>query len=103
MKYKISILEQSFEIEIGSVSGDFAAVTVDNTPYMVRVENLSASESHQSTTVAHPVATPAPIAPKPLSKQAGRRDRHCPDSRCYPFHQRQCGGSSHHRPGGCNH
>jgi glutaconyl-CoA/methylmalonyl-CoA decarboxylase subunit gamma len=71
MKYRISVQDQSFEIEIGTVTGDVAAVTVDNMPYMVRVENLSASGPHHSTTVAQPVPTPSAIAPKPLSKQAG--------------------------------
>jgi len=71
MKYKISIQDQSFEIEIGAVSGDVAAVTVDNTPYMVNIENLSAPDAHPSVTAARPIFSPAAIAPKSTARQAG--------------------------------
>jgi biotin carboxyl carrier protein len=71
MKYNISILDQSFEVEIVTVSGDVAAVTVDNTPYVVNIENLSAPDAHPSATAARPVVTPAAIAPKAKAKQVG--------------------------------
>ena len=71
MKYKISIQDQSFEIEIVTVSGDVAAVTVDSTPYMVNIENLSAPVAHPSATAARPVVAPAAITPKAIAGHTG--------------------------------
>ena len=71
MKYRITIQEQSFEIEVGSVTGDIAAVAVDKIPYMVKFENLQATDAHPSTTVVHSIASPAAATPKPAPRQTG--------------------------------
>ena len=72
MNYRITIQDQSFEIEIGNVTGDAAEVTVNNTPYIVRLENLSAPDSAPpAATVTRPLATPAAVKPKPIAAPAG--------------------------------
>lgn len=72
MKYRISISDHSFEIEVGSVSGDLAAITVDNTPYMVKFENVSTTDKHPYASISQPMPPPAAtVQPKPVAKQPG--------------------------------
>ena len=75
MKYRISILDHSFEIEVGSIAGDQAAITVDNIPYTVKFETVSTADAPLYTTTAHPATPPAApsaaAAQKPVAKHSG--------------------------------
>ncbi len=62
MKYKLTIQEQTFDIEIGAITGDVAEVTVDHKPYKVRIEGSPAATFHPAAAAPKPVAAPAVTA-----------------------------------------
>lgn len=69
MQYRITVLEQTYAIEIGSVADGIAQVTVDQVPYAVRVETLTAA-APASVSVPPPLAA-APARPAPAPPVAG--------------------------------
>ena len=65
MKYTITVQDQTFDVQINSVSGDKAQVTVNQTPYTVTIKNR-AGGAPVAAPKALPAAAPAaPAAPKP--------------------------------------
>jgi len=66
MKYKITVKAQTFDVEIGSVTGNTAQVTVDRIPYAVTFEALPGDgAARPPVQPAAPAAAtmPAPAAP----------------------------------------
>lgn len=61
MKYRISIKEQAFDVEVGEISGGMARVKVNGIDYAVRVEDESEAAGPQPL-MAPPL--PAQTAPK---------------------------------------
>jgi biotin carboxyl carrier protein len=57
--YTLTIDEQTFDVEIGSIQGDLAQVTVNQIPYYVKIGG-SGQIAPQAMT---PVAAPAAVAP----------------------------------------
>jgi biotin carboxyl carrier protein len=68
MKYKISVRDQSFEIEIGQVQNGMAQVTVDQVPYDVKVETVGAKTGPDPVPAA--VAAPEAAPPPPVAQAA---------------------------------
>jgi biotin carboxyl carrier protein len=65
-KYTLSIGEQTFDVEIGTIQDDLATVIVNQTPYEVRLHGgLDGPPGIQAPAVA-----PAPAAPKPTAAPA---------------------------------
>jgi glutaconyl-CoA/methylmalonyl-CoA decarboxylase subunit gamma len=60
MKYKISVADRCFEIEIGRIQNGMAQVTVDQVPYEVKVETIGAAPAPVPD--AAPTAAAAPAA-----------------------------------------
>ena len=55
MKYKITVKAQTFDVEIGSISGNTAQVSVDQIPYAVTFEEVAGA--------APPAAARQPLQP----------------------------------------
>jgi len=62
MKYTITVQDQTFDVQINSVSGDKAQVTVNQTPYTVTIKNRGGAAPVAAPQAA-PKAAPAPAAP----------------------------------------
>ncbi len=58
--YTFTIDEQTFAVEIGSILGNIANVTVNQVPYRVRIDG----SSHISSPAAAPMPAPRPAAPR---------------------------------------
>ena len=65
MKYTISIKEKKYDVEVGLISGGLAQVSVNGTPYQVRVERESSG-----TPVTSVKPSPVQAAPPPVVKPA---------------------------------
>jgi len=80
MIYKIAIKDQKFEVEVGEINGNTAAVTVNGTPYDVVIENyneITAGPASQPAVAATPasqrtVPTAIPPQVKPAAKPAAK-------------------------------
>jgi biotin carboxyl carrier protein len=72
MKYKISVRDRSFEIEIGQIQNGMARVTVDQVPYEVKVETIGAAPvpDPAPAAVVAPAAGPRPAGAKPAPAAA---------------------------------
>ena len=73
--YKFKINGNEYNVDINSVEGNMASVTVNGTPYQVELENAPAAPV-QAVPASAPVqaapAAPAAPAPKPLASGAGK-------------------------------
>jgi len=68
-KYTLSIGEQTFDVEIGTIKDDLAQVIVNQTPYEVKINGgLDGPPSLQAPATAAP--TPAPASPQPAAAPA---------------------------------
>jgi glutaconyl-CoA decarboxylase len=70
MKYTISIEQKTYEVEVGAVTGGLARVSVDGTPYRVKMEKTG---GEAPAPAVKPVSGPAvvpPPAPKPAAAAA---------------------------------
>ena len=78
MKYKISVNDQKFEVEIKDISEGVAHVNVNGQPYDVLIENYEDISAGSTTTVpvTPPVAAPTAVkTPAPSHKPAPVTDR----------------------------
>ncbi|MFH0731185.1 MAG: biotin/lipoyl-containing protein [Pseudomonadota bacterium] len=57
--YTLTIDEQTFDVEIGSIQGDLAQVTVNQIPYYVKI----GGSGQVTTQMMTPAAAPAAVAP----------------------------------------
>ncbi len=71
MKYQISVGDNKYEVEVGTVSGGRAAVTVDNVSYEVTIDNYDELRAARADAVvgralpeAIPAARPAAAPPQ---------------------------------------
>ncbi len=63
MKYQISVGENKYDIEIGPIRDGVAMVTVNMTPYEVKIENFGEVVSGGACTATPPTASSVPQPP----------------------------------------
>jgi biotin carboxyl carrier protein len=61
--YTLTIDEQTFDVEIGSIQGDLAQVTVNQIPYYVKIGGAGQVTPQAMTQVAPAAVTPVMAAP----------------------------------------
>ena len=76
-QYKFKINGNEYQVDVNSVSGNIADVTVNGTPYQVEMENTSAAPVQQAAPAAPapavtPVSAPQPAAPAAKPATGGK-------------------------------
>ena len=60
-KYTLTIGEQIFEVEIGTIQDNLAQVTVNQTPYEVKINAAQTAPAVQAADMQHPAPAAAPV------------------------------------------
>lgn len=72
-QYKFKINGNEYHVDVNSVSGNIADVTVNGTPYQVEMENAQAAPVQQvNPAVPVPAAAPQPAAPAAKPATGGK-------------------------------
>lgn len=71
-QYKFKINGNEYQVDVNSVSGNIADVTVNGTPYQVEMENAPATPVQQAAPAVAPVSAPQPAAPAAKPATGGK-------------------------------
>ena len=93
--YTFTINEQTFNVEVASIQGNMADVTVNQVPYSVRIDGSSpgSSPAPASRPIPRP-ASPRPAAPRPVPPRPAAPQAHVPPTPAPAAPAPQTGGGT---------